>query len=78
MLKLACRDRNGATGTALFAELQRRLPDLSEGQQEHCFIRLRDVLIRDAYWTLSESDGTRRYRFLLEPLRRWWLRRYTL
>jgi hypothetical protein len=78
LLKLACRDRIGATGTALFAEVQRRLPDLSEDQQEHRFIRLRDVLIRDAYWVLSETDGTRRYRFLLEPLRRWWLNRYTL
>jgi hypothetical protein len=78
LLKLACRDRIGATGTALFAELQRRLPDLSEDQQEHRFIRLRDVLIRDAYWVRSETDGTRRYRFLLEPLRRWWLNRHTL
>lgn len=78
LLKCSCRNPSGATATALFAEAQQHLPALNENQQEYRFIRLRDVLLRDAYWILDESSGTRRYRFLLEPLRRWWLRRYTL
>ena len=41
-------------------------------------VRLRDVLLRDAYWSPDEAGGSRRYRFNLEALRQWWLRRTTL
>ncbi|MCP4040931.1 MAG: hypothetical protein GY731_03100, partial [Gammaproteobacteria bacterium] len=42
------------------------------------FIRLRDILLRDAYWQANETETGKRYRFCLEPLRRWWVRRDTL
>ena len=42
------------------------------------FVILRDILQRDAYWWPDESSGHKRYRFRLEPLRRWWLRRNSL
>ena len=42
------------------------------------FRRLRDILLRDAYWLVDDSSGTRHYRFALEPLRRWWNRRNSL
>lgn len=78
LLTIACRKPDGASTTALFAEAQRLLPDLGEEQQKQRFIALRDVLIRDGYWAISETDGARRCHFRLEPLRRWWSRRNTL
>jgi hypothetical protein len=78
LLKLACRDRRGATATALFSEAQGCLSHIPDSQQERHFTRLRDVLVRDGYWLCDDSDGPRRYRFCLEPLRRWWLRSHTL
>lgn len=78
LLTLACREPQGATATALLAETQRRHPSLAEDRQTHEFCRLRDILIRDAYWVPDDGSGARRYRFPLEPLRRWWLRRHSL
>ncbi|NYZ17519.1 hypothetical protein HL658_33675, partial [Azospirillum sp. RWY-5-1] len=78
LLNLACRERSGATATALFAETQRLRPALTEDQQRRAFTRLRDILIRDAYWCADDATGPRRYRFLLEPLRRWWERNGSL
>lgn len=78
LLTLACRHQGGATASALLAELQSCLPGLSDSQQRQRFFRLRDVLVRDAYWTLDESGDVPRYRFLLQPLRRWWHRRHSL
>lgn len=78
LLTLACREQRGATATALLAETQRRYPSLAEDRQTHEFCRLRDILIRDAYWVPDDGSGARRYRFPLEPLRRWWLRRHSL
>lgn len=78
LLKLACRDIKGTTPEVLVGEIQRRTLDLSPEEQEQKFIQIRDVLVRDAYWWCEESGGIRRYRFCLEPLRKWWLRRHTL
>jgi uncharacterized protein len=70
-----------ATGTAvenLFALLQERLPNATHEEALHLFTRLRDILERDSYWWADEQSGRKRYRFHLEPLRRWWLRRNSL
>ena len=78
LLTHACRSREGATVTALFAELQTRRPALNEDEQTDLFARLRDLLERDGYWRRDESAGPPRYCFRLEPLRRWWHRRHSL
>ena len=72
LLNLAARAEN------LLAELEGRLPNASTDEARQAFINLRDILQRDAYWWADESSGAKRYRFCLEPLRRWWLRRITL
>ena len=78
LLTMAAEAAAGARPEALLVELQRRLPDDTEDAQRDKFIELRDILLRDAYWWLDESSGARRYRFRLELLRRWWLRRRQL
>lgn len=78
MLTQAAATREGARPDTLLATLHGRVPDATEDEARKTFIRLRDILQRDAYW-LPDSEGpTRRYRFMLEPLRRWWLRRNSL
>lgn len=47
-------------------------------QRSDFVARLRDILLRDAYWQPDDSTGGRHYHFPLEPLRRWWLRRNSL
>ena len=78
LLNLAARDPRGARAENLLAELERRLPNASSDEARQAFINLRDILQRDAYLLADESSGAKRYRFCLEPLRRWWLRRNTL
>lgn len=78
LLKVAARDPNGARAENLLAMLEGRMPDVVAEEARRTFIRLRDILQRDAYWWPDDSSGARRYRFRLEPLRRWWLRRDTL
>ena len=78
LLKVAARDPNGARAENLLAMLEGRMPDAVAEEARRTFIRLRDILQRDAYWWPDDSSGARRYRFRLEPLRRWWLRRDTL
>lgn len=78
LLNLVARDPAGVRAETLFAALQGRLPNAHEEEAKRIFINLRDILQRDAYWWPDESSGARRYRFRLEPLRRWWLRRDTL
>ncbi|PWV63168.1 AAA family ATPase [Plasticicumulans acidivorans] len=79
LLGAAAQTAAGARAeTTLLPLLQTRLPELSNDAARHKFITLRDILLRDAYWYADESSGTRRYRFCLEPLRRWWLRRNSL
>ncbi|GAB6041830.1 AAA family ATPase [Endothiovibrio diazotrophicus] len=69
---------DGVRAEMLFATLQERIPGQTAESARRTFIRLRDILIRDAYWHVEEREGARRYRFRLEPLRRWWLKRDTL
>ena len=78
LLTVAAQGAGGARPEALLVELQRRMPDDTEDAQRYKFVELRDILLRDAYWWLDESSGTRRYRFRLELLRRWWVRRQQL
>lgn len=78
MLNLAARDPSGARPESLLAALEERMTETTTEEARRTFIRLRDILQRDAYWWPDESSGARRYRFRLEPLRRWWLRRDTL
>ena len=78
LLTLAARTSDGARAESLFAELQGRMPNATAEEAKHVFVILRDILQRDAYWWPDESTGVKRYRFRLEPLRRWWLRRNSL
>jgi hypothetical protein len=78
LLMLAAQDRNGARPEVLLAEIQRRMPDDTADKHRHKFIELRDILQRDAYWWPDETGGHRRYRFRLELLRLWWVRRQKL
>lgn len=78
LLTIAAADPQGARPEALLAELQARMPNATAEEAKRSFVQLRDILLRDAYWWTSESTGHKRYRFRLEPLRQWWLRRSTL
>jgi len=78
LLNLAARDPNGARAENLLAALEGRMANATAEEAQDTFINLRDILQRDAYWWPDESSGAKRYRFRLEPLRRWWLRRNTL
>ena len=78
LLTQAAQTTIGASADNLFAELQGRMPNATAEESKHVFVTLRDILQRDAYWWPDESSGHKRYRFRLEPLRRWWLRRNSL
>lgn len=78
LLNLAARDPAGARAENLLATLEERMPNATAEEARRTFIDLRDILQRDAYWWPDESSGAKRYRFHLEPLRRWWLKRNTL
>ncbi|KLU28105.1 hypothetical protein EOS_00835 [Caballeronia mineralivorans PML1(12)] len=75
LLAMACRDPAGARPEALLAHLTERMPNASLDDVRNTFVSLRDILQRDAYWRSDETTGIKRYRFQLEPLRRWWARR---
>ncbi len=68
----------GGRAETLFAFLHEQMPHASDREARQTFSRLRDVLVRDAYWFADESSGDKYYRFCLEPLRRWWARRNSL
>lgn len=78
MLTQAAATREGVRPETLLASLQESMGNVTDEEARTRFINLRDILQRDAYWTPEERDGIRRYRFVLEPLRRWWIRRNTL
>lgn len=79
LLNLAAAQPEGTRPENLLAMLHERMGDtVTTEEAKRTFIRLRDILLRDAYWWADESSGTKRYRFRLEPLRRWWRRRDTL
>ena len=78
LLRIAAQTAEGARADNLFAELQQRMPDVTADEAMRTFVNLRDILQRDAYWWPDETSGQKRYRFRLEPLRLWWLRRNSL
>lgn len=78
LLTVAAQDADGARAEALYDRLRQRMPDDGEDAQRSRFVELRDILVRDGYWGLHEAGGARRYRFRLELLRLWWLRRHRL
>ncbi|WCG83161.1 AAA family ATPase [Pectobacterium sp. A5351] len=78
MLTAASQSREGATVQVLQTVLLAHMDNATQHEVKQTFIRLRDILLRDAYWWLDERGGERRYRFHLEPLRRWWKRKNTL
>lgn len=78
LLERAAQDPLGARPESLLAILEERLSHQAAEEVRAKFIQLRDILQRDAYWWPDDSSGSRRYRFCLEPLRRWWVRRNTL
>jgi hypothetical protein len=75
LLTRACATPKGARPDVLLLDVAGHFPNLSAAQCRVIFVRVRDILIRDAYWRIHDADGERSYRFCLEPLRRWWLRR---
>jgi len=78
LLTLAAAQREGARPESLLAALQGRLPDATDDEARALLLQLRDILQRDGYWVPIGAGPQRRYRFALEPLRRWWVRRNTL
>lgn len=78
LLDHSCRSPQGGRAETLFALLHEQMPQASDREARRAFSRLRDVLVRDAYWFADESGGEKYYRFCLEPLRRWWARRISL
>lgn len=78
LLGIACAHVTGARADALLAEVARRFPRDADSDHRKMFVRVRDVLIRDAYWSAVDVGGVRSYRFCLEPLRRWWSRRLSI
>lgn len=68
----------GTRAENLLATVQQRHPQATDDEARALFVRLRDILLRDAYWLVDDSSGARHYRFALEPLRRWWNRRNSL
>lgn len=75
ILNLIARESNGELANVLLNKMVILAPHLTESSLRDRFIAVRDVLIRDAYITSEERDGERRYRFRLEPLRKWWRNR---
>ena len=78
LLNLAAHDPAGARAESLLDTMQARMHNAAADEAKRTFIRLRDILQRDAYWRADETSAVKRYRFCLEPLRRWWLKRNTL
>ena len=78
LLSVTAQDPSGTRPESLLAMLHERLPDATAEEAKRAFVNLRDILLRDAYWCADESQGHKRYRFRLKPLRLWWLRRSTL
>lgn len=78
LLDYSSRSPQGVRAETLLAFLHEQVPTASPQEARRTFGRLRDILVRDAYWFADESSGEKYYRFCLEPLRRWWMRRNSL
>ena len=75
LLRSAAKNPQGEQPEILVDVLAARMQNAEREEVESVFKNLRDILQRDAYWWPDESSGVKRYRFRLEPLRRWWVRR---
>jgi len=69
--------KSGESGTALLNAVSAQLPE-SPVEQRSKFIEIRDILLRDAYLWRDDAEGLPHYRFRLELLRCWWLKRNAL
>ena len=78
LLNLSADNPDGIRPEMLLSKLQERMSNHTADDAKRTFVRLRDILLRDAYWQANEADGTKRYQFCLRPLRLWWVRRNTL
>lgn len=78
MLKLAAQNPDGEIAEILLESCASKMTNIEADEVKAKFVMLRDILIRDAYWWADASTGKKRYRFRLEPLRRWWIRRNEL
>lgn len=78
LLTQSATQPSGTRAENLLATVQQRHPNATDDEALALFARLRDILLRDAYWQPDDSTGGRHYHFPLEPLRRWWLRRNSL
>lgn len=77
LLTIAAKDPSGARSSMLLAALQDRMPNALSDDVLATFVNLRDILVRDAYWWSAPTVDEKRFRFHLEPLRRWWIERNT-
>jgi uncharacterized protein len=78
LLSCASVNRDGVKPEILLNLMHERIPGGDAEDIKQIFVRLRNILERDAYWQADESSGVKRYKFLLEPLRLWWVRRDAL
>lgn len=78
LLTIAAKDPSGVRPEMLLAALQERIPNVPPDDAKAVFVDLRDILVRDAYWWSDPTLEPKRYRFRLEPLRRWWIGRNSL
>ncbi len=78
MLTRASATKEGTRGAFLFDCIAERLAGDSTDVHRKTYIGLRSLLLRDQYLTPDGEGEDRRFRFLLEPLRAWWLQRHTL
>jgi len=78
LLTQSATQPSGTRAENLLATVQQRHPNATDDEALALFARLRDILLRDAYWQPDDSTGSRHYNFPLEPLRRWWNRRNSL
>lgn len=70
--------KEGAMANDLFKLFCEKLDQPgTDGAIRH-FAGLRELLVGDGYWSRENDEAGARYRFCLEPLRRWWLLRNRL
>ena len=78
LLTRAAAKREGARSQVLLSLVHESGPEMSQEEALDLFRSIRDILQRDGYWTLAERPDGNYYHFLLEPLRRWWQRQFTV
>lgn len=78
LLTCAAAKREGVRSEVLLSLLHESVPEMSDDEALDLFRGIRDILRRDGYWALEETPDGNYYRFLLEPLRRWWQQQFTV